>query len=449
MTESAVPPTHPDATAVILAAGLGTRMKSAVPKAAHCIAGRPMLRHLLAAAEAVFGRIAVVVGPEMQALARLAAPHQVFVQHERLGTAHAALQAAAAFGTGEVAVLFADNPLIAPETLRRLLDRRAKAAAGLALMAMCPADPARYGRLVTANGTVARIVEWADATAEERAISLCNAGALCGPAARMLAWLRSVRADNAKAEFYLTDLVSLAVADGMRVVAVEAPEAELRGINSRAELAAAEAALQQRLRDDAMAAGATLTAPETVFLAWDTVLGPDTVVGPHVVFGPGVVVEGPAEIRAFSHLEGCHVGAGAIVGPYARLRPGTVLGQGAHVGNFVELKAAHLGAGAKANHLAYLGDATIGPGSNIGAGTITCNYDGFEKHRTEIGARVFVGSDSVLVAPLKLGDGAFVAAGSVITREVAPDAMAFGRARQADVAGGGAAFRAAHAKGKA
>ena len=449
MPEPAAPPSHPDATAVILAAGLGTRMKSAMPKAAHKLAGRPMLRHLLATAEAVFGRIAVVVGPDMEVLAELAAPHDIFIQRDRLGTGHAALQAAPAFGDGEVAVLFADNPLVTAETLRHLLDRRAEESAGLALMAMRPADPARYGRLVVADGAVTRIVEWADATSSERAIKLCNAGAMCGPAARMLPWLRAVQADNAKGEYYLTDLVSLAAAEGLRVVAVEAPEAELRGINSRAELAAAEAAVQQRLRLRAMDGGATLTAPETVFFAWDTVLGPDTLVAPHVVFGPGVVVEENAEIRAFSHLEGCQVGSGAIVGPFARLRPGTVLGQGAHVGNFVELKAVHLGEGAKANHLTYLGDAAIGAGTNIGAGTITCNYDGFEKHRTEIGARVFVGSDSVLVAPVKLGDGAFVAAGSVITRDVAPDAMAFGRARQVDAAGGGAAFRATHDKRKA
>ena len=449
MPAPAAPPSHPEATAVILAAGLGTRMKSAMPKAAHAIAGRPMLRHLLATAETVFGRIAVVVGPDMEALAALAAPHEIFVQRDRLGTGHAALQAAPAFGGGEVAVLFADNPLIRAETLRRLLDRRAEERAGLALMAMRPSDPARYGRLVTADGAVARIVEWADATEAERAIGLCNAGALCGAGPETLRWLRALSPDNAKGEYYLTDMVTLAASEGLRVIAVEAPEGELRGINSRAELAAAEAELQQQLRLNSMDGGATLTAPETVFFAWDTVLGPDTVVGPHVVFGPGVVVEGSAEIRAFSHLEGCRVGSGAVVGPYARLRPGTVLGKGAHVGNFVELKATQLGEGAKANHLSYLGDASIGPGTNIGAGTITCNYDGFEKHRTEIGARVFVGSDSVLVAPVKLGDGAFVAAGSVITRDVAPDAMAFGRARQVDAAGGGAAFRATHHKRKA
>ncbi len=435
------PPSHPHATAVILAAGLGTRMVSGMPKAAHKLAGRPMLSQLLATCGAVFGRIAVVVGPDMPTLAALAAPHPVHIQGERLGTAHAALAAADSFGAGEVAILFADNPLIEAGTLRRLLDRRSASGAGLALMAMRPADPARYGRLVTTGGSVQRIVEWADASEAERAIALCNAGALCGPASRVLAWLRDIRPDNAKGEYYLTDLVSRARRDGADVVAVEAPEAELRGINSRAELAAAEAEMQLRLRAAAMQAGATLTAPDTVHFAWDTVLGPDTEVGPHVVFGPGVTVEGPAEIRAFSHLEGCRVAAGAIVGPYARLRPGADVGAGAHVGNFVELKAATIGAGAKINHLSYIGDATVGPATNIGAGTITCNYDGYAKHRTEIGENVFVGSDSVLVAPVRLGDASFIAAGSVITKDVAPDAMAFGRARQADVAGGGAAFR--------
>ncbi len=430
---------------MILAAGLGTRMRSALPKAAHKIAGRPMLRHLLDAAEGVFFRITVVIGPEMEGLGALAAPHATTIQHDRLGTAHAALSAADAFGSGEVAILFADNPLIRAETLRRLIDARRAGGAGLALMAMRPADPARYGRLIVEDGpdgpAVQRIVEWADATPDERAIDLCNAGALCGPADRLLGWLREIRPDNAKGEYYLTDLVRLAVRDGARVVAVEADEAELRGINSRAELAAAEAVMQQRLRAAAMEGGATLTAPETVFFAHDTVLGADTVVGPHVVFAGGVRVDGPAEIRAFSHLEGCHVQAGAVVGPYARLRPGTVVGQGAHVGNFVELKATTLGAGAKANHLTYLGDADVGAGTNIGAGTITCNYDGFNKYRTTIGERVFVGSDSVLVAPVSLGDGAFVAAGSVITNDVEADAMAFGRARQSNAIGRAREFR--------
>jgi bifunctional UDP-N-acetylglucosamine pyrophosphorylase/glucosamine-1-phosphate N-acetyltransferase len=445
----AAQPTHPHATAVILAAGLGTRMKSRLPKAAHKLAGRPMLQHLLATCEAVFGRIAVVIGPGMDGLAGMAAPHAVRVQQERLGTAHAALAAADAFGDGETAILFADNPLISAATLRALLDTRSAASAGLALMAMRPADPARYGRLVVAGGNVERIVEWADATAAEREIGLCNAGALCGGAADLRRWLHAVRAENAKAEYYLTDLAAIARADGAGVIAVEAPEAELRGINARDELAAAEAGVQQTLRAAAMHGGATLTAPETVFFAWDTVLGADVEVGPHVVFGPGVTVAEGAEIRAFSHLEGCHVAAGAIVGPYARLRPGTRIGPGAHVGNFVELKAASLGAGAKANHLSYIGDASVGAGTNIGAGTITCNYDGYAKHRTDIGEKVFVGSDSVLVAPLRLGDGCFIAAGSVITKDVPADAMAFGRARQAAVDGAGAAFRKSRGKNSA
>jgi bifunctional UDP-N-acetylglucosamine pyrophosphorylase/glucosamine-1-phosphate N-acetyltransferase len=315
-------------------------------------------------------------------------------------------------------------------------------------MAMRPRNPARYGRLVLENGHVTRIVEWADATEAERAIPLCNAGALCGPAPQILGWLRAIRPENAKGEYYLTDLVRLATEAGETVIAVEAGEEELRGINTRGELAEAEAAIQARLRQAAMESGVTLIAPETVFFAFDTALGPDTVVHPHVVFGPGVSIEGPAEIRAFSHLEGCRVAAGAIIGPYARLRPGTDIGQAAHVGNFVELKATKLGAGAKANHLTYLGDATIGPKTNIGAGSITCNYDGYTKHRTEIGENVFVGSDSVLIAPVTLGDGAFIAAGSVITKDVAAGAMAFGRARQAEIPGAAEKFHAARKEKK-
>lgn len=432
-------------TAVLLAAGLGTRMKSALPKALHPIAGRPMLRHLIASCEAVFDRIVVVVGPGMDALDRIAAPHPVVVQANRLGTAHAALQAAAEFGDGDVAVLYADNPLIRPTTLQRLLDRRREPSTGLALLAMRPADPGRYGRVLTHGTDVERIVEWADATNAERLVGLCNAGVLCAAGVDLLRWLRQVR-PSPKGEFYLTDCVAIARGEGRRVTAVEAPAEELRGINSRSELAEAEATVQSWLRRAAMDGGATLTAPDTVFLSADTALAPDVVVQPHVVFGPGVRVAGGAEIRAFSHLEGCEVGPGALIGPYARLRPGTVVDAGAHVGNFVELKAAHLGAGAKANHLSYLGDSTIGPGTNIGAGTITCNYDGFAKHRTTIGAGVFVGTSSVLVAPVTLGDGSFVAAGSVVTHDVAPDAMAFGRAVQVDKPGRAATFRAARRK---
>lgn len=434
------------ATAVILAAGLGTRMRSSLPKALHQLAGRPMLQHLVASCEAVFGRIVVVVGPDMPALEAAVAPHRVVVQNERLGTAHAALQAATEFGEGEVAVLYADNPLIEPDTLRRLVDRRRAGDAGLALLAMRPPEPGRYGRVIGSDGVVDRIVEFSDATEAERAETLCNAGVLCAAASDMTAWLAQVGRGNAKQEYYLTDVVALARRDGFRVAAVEAPFEELRGINSRAELAAAEAVVQRRLREAAMDAGATLTAPETVFFSFDTVLEPDVTVGPNVVFGPGVSVASGANIRAFSHLEGCRIEAGAQVGPFARLRPGTVVGEGAHVGNFVELKAAALGAGAKANHLSYIGDASVGARTNIGAGTITCNYDGFAKHRTEIGANVFVGSDAVLVAPVSIGDGALVAAGSVITRDVAADAMVFGRAKQTDKPGRAAVFRAGRRK---
>jgi len=430
-------------TAILLAAGFGTRMKSAMPKAMHRIAGRPMLAHLIESCAGVFDRVVVVVGPGMDALAATAAPHAVVVQHDRLGTAHAALQAAAHFGTGDVTVLYADNPLIRPDTLRRLLAERGQA--GLALLAMRPADPGRYGRVVMDGAGVTRIVEWADANEAERAIGLCNAGVLCAPAAAFVGWLRAVT-PSPKGEYYLTDCVALARANGVRVAAVEAPAEELRGVNSRAELAEAEATVQGWLRTAAMAGGATLTAPDTVMLSADTVLAPDTVVGPHVVFGPGVRVETGAEIKAFSHLEGAHVGEGAVIGPYARLRPGTVVEADAHVGNFVELKATRLGTGAKANHLSYLGDSTVGPGTNIGAGTITCNYDGYAKHRTTIGAGVFVGTSAVLVAPVTLGDGAFVAAGSVITRDVAADDMAFGRAQQTVRAGRAKLYRDARKK---
>ena len=433
-------------TAIILAAGLGTRMKSALPKTLHKIAGRPMLNHLLASCDDVFDRIVVVLGPDMDNVAAAASPHAVVVQHDRLGTAHAALQAEALFGDGEVAVLYADNPLIKSATLKHLLDRRRQGDAGLALLAMRPADPAKYGRVLTEGGYVSRIVEYADASAEEREVGLCNAGVLCADAADMRDWLRRVRNDNSKGEFYLTDLVELANADGKRVASVEAPAEELRGVNSRAELAEAEACVQADLRRAAMDNGATLLLPETVYFCWDTTLGKDVTVEPNVVFGPGVTVEDGVEIRAFSHLEQCLVERAAIIGPYARLRPGTRVGVAAHVGNFVELKATNLGDGAKANHLAYLGDSSIGPGSNIGAGTITCNYDGFAKHRTNIGAGVFIGSNSTLVAPVTLADGSFTAAGSVITQDVPQDTVAFGRAKQVNKHGLAATFRASKRK---
>ncbi|HTI02586.1 MAG TPA: bifunctional UDP-N-acetylglucosamine diphosphorylase/glucosamine-1-phosphate N-acetyltransferase GlmU [Acidisoma sp.] len=438
---------RPATTAVILAAGLGTRMKSSLPKCLHPIAGRPMLTHLLDAASQVFDRIVVVTGPEMEAVAKAAAPHPAVVQQERLGTGHAALQATPYFGDGDVAILYADNPLITPGTLARL--KAARKEAGLALLAMRPPEPGKYGRVITNDtGDVTEIVEWAEASEAQRAVTLCNAGVFCAAGPDLARWLAAIRPDNAKGEYYLTDAVALAVAEGKRVVAVEADYAELRGVNSRAELAAAEAAVQTRLRAAAMDGGVTLTAPDTVFFAADTVIEPDVTVGPHVVFGPGVTVKTGAEILAFSHLEDCVVGEGARIGPYARLRPGARVGRAAHVGNFVELKATVLGDGAKANHLAYLGDAEIGAGSNIGAGTITCNYDGHLKHRTVIGDGSFVGSNATIVAPVTLGQGSFIAAGSTITKDVEADALAFGRPRQSVKPGGGAAIRSTWPKKK-
>ena len=418
--------------AIILAAGLGTRMRSSLPKVLHPLGGRPMIQHLLAACAPVFGRIVVVVGPDMPELESAVAPHDVVVQRERLGTGHAALQAAPLLGgyQGDVAVLYGDNPLISTETISALM--AARRSAGLGLLAMRPADPARYGRvLLDAKGEVTRIVEWADGTEEERAIGLCNAGVIAAPARELFHWLGAIGNNNAKGEYYLTDVIEGARRDGKRVVAVEAPEAELRGINSRSELAQAEAELQGALRAAAMAGGVTMLAPETVHLCHDTKFGADVVLEPNIFFGPSVVVEDGVSIRAFSHLEGCVVKQGAVIGPYARLRPGTLIEPHAHVGNFVELKATTLGVGAKANHLSYLGDATIGAGANIGAGTITCNYDGVAKHRTEIGEGAFIGSDTALVAPVRVGARALVAAGSVITEDVPDDALAIARGRQA------------------
>lgn len=417
-------------TAIIIAAGLGTRMKSSLPKAAHKIAGREMLAHLLRAAEQVFDQIVVVVGPHMEVLEKIAAPHQVVVQQERLGTAHAAQQAVAHFGTGPVAVFYADNPLVCATTMQALRMRLQQGDAGLVLLGMTPPDAGKYGRLVLQDGYVTRIVEYADANEAERAIGFCNAGGLIALGPQMQNWLAQVKNHNAKAEFYLTDIVALARAEGVKVAALNAPYEECLGINSRAELAQAEAAFQARQRARFMDAGVSLQAPDTVFFAADTEIGADTNLGPHVVFGPGVRIESGVEIKAFSHLEGCVVRSGAVIGPYARLRPGTTVEQEAHVGNFVELKATTLGKGAKANHLAYLGDAEIGPGANLGAGTITCNYDGKTKHKTKIGAGAFIGSNSALVAPVEIGAAALVGAGSTITTDVPDNMLAIARARQ-------------------
>jgi bifunctional UDP-N-acetylglucosamine pyrophosphorylase/glucosamine-1-phosphate N-acetyltransferase len=418
-------------TAIILAAGLGKRMKSAAPKAAQIIAGRPMLRHLLAATEAAFDRSVVVLGPGMDDLAALAAPHDTVIQAERRGTAHAALQAAPKFGDGQVAILYADNPLVSAATMAALTARLAAGDASLVLLATTPpAPPYLPGRVITHGPYVTRVVDAADATPDELKITLCNAGCMIANAADMSRWLAAVTDENAQREFYLTDIIAIAAAEGAKIACVEAPYAECMGINTRAELAAAEAAVQSRLRAAALDSGVAMPAPDTVFFAADTVLATDVTIGPYVVFGPGVTIASGVEIKAFSHLEHCTVHAGAVIGPYARLRPGADIGESAHVGNFCEIKAATIGPGAKVNHLTYIGDAEIGAATNIGAGTITCNYDGKRKHRTKIGANAFIGSNTALVAPVTVGDNALVAAGSTITEDVAPGTLAIARARQ-------------------
>jgi bifunctional UDP-N-acetylglucosamine pyrophosphorylase/glucosamine-1-phosphate N-acetyltransferase len=419
-----------ETSAIILAAGLGTRMKSHLPKAAHKIAGTAMLSHLIAAAAQVFDAITVVIGPNQPELEALAAPHDVVIQHERLGTAHAALQAERRFGAGLTAIFYADNPLVSAATMRELIDRLAAGDAKLVLLGTTPPEPGRYGRLIMDDEYVRKIVEYADATEAERAQKFCNAGALTASALDMRVWLHSVRPMNAKGEYYLTDIVEIARAEGAKIAAVEAPFEECMGVNSRAELSQAEAAMQRRLRAAAFESGASMTAPDTVIFSADTALAQDVTIGPYVVFGPGVTVKTGAEIKAFSHLESCIVQEHAIIGPYARLRPGADIGPAAHVGNFVEIKNATLAAGAKVNHLAYIGDAEIGEKTNIGAGTITCNYDGKSKHRTKIGNRAFIGSNSALVAPVTVGHDSFVAAGSIITEDVPDATLAIARGRQ-------------------
>jgi len=411
-------------------------MRSSRPKVLHAIGGRSLLAHVLDVAGAVRARAAVVVGPGQEAVveaARAVMPGaEFYIQQERRGTAHAVLAAKAALvqGTDDVVVVFADTPLITPQTVARLRGAVA-AGAGVAVLGFRPANPTGYGRLIAdPAGRLLAIREEKDASPAERAISLCNAGlmALAGDVALTL--LSQIRDDNAKREFYLTDAVAVARTMGVNAVALEAEEDEVRGVNTQGQLAEAEAVLQRRLRAAAHEAGVTIVAPETVYLCADTKFGRDVTIEPYVVFGPGVTVDDGALIRSFSHLEGAHVGRGARVGPFARLRPGANLEVDVHVGNFVEVKEARLEAGAKANHLAYIGDACVGAGANIGAGTITCNYDGFKKHVTEIGREAFIGSNSALVAPVKIGDGSYVASGSVITRDVPADSLAFGRARQ-------------------
>ena len=422
--------------AIVLAAGESTRMKSSMSKVLHPVAGRPMIAHVVAAlSNAEISDVALVVGRDADAVASAAGVAGVSIasvlQKERLGTGHAVLAAREAIAKGfdDILVIFGDTPLITPEPLKAAREGLA-AGNDVVVIGFEAADPSGYGRLIVENGALVAIREHKDATEEERRITYCNGGLMAIAGRKALDLLDRIGNDNVKGEYYLTDLVEIVRAIGGRAIAVEAPEEELTGCNTRAELAYIERLWQQRRRHDLMLSGVSMIAPETVFLAWDTELQQDVLVEPNVVFGPGVRVESGAVIHAFSHLEGAIVRAGATVGPYARLRPGADLGEKSKVGNFCEVKKAEIGAGAKVNHLTYIGDAFVGAGSNIGAGTITCNYDGVNKYETRIGENAFVGSNSSLVAPVSIGDGALVASGSVITEDVPADAVAFGRARQ-------------------
>jgi bifunctional UDP-N-acetylglucosamine pyrophosphorylase/glucosamine-1-phosphate N-acetyltransferase len=422
--------------AIVLAAGEGTRMRSPRPKVLHAIAGQSLLAHVLAAVgQAGVTASAVVIGPGQDDVAaeakRVLPDTAVFVQQERRGTAHAVLAAKSAIERtpDDILVVYGDTPLIRPATLAALRKPLAEGAA-IAVLAFRPSDPTGYGRLIMAGDEVTVIREEADASTDERAIGLCNGGIMALAGKSALAILERIGDHNRKSEFYLTDAVEIARAMTLRAVAVEVEEDDVRGINTKMQLAEAEAVAQQRLRQSALESGVTLVAPETVFLCADTKFGRDVVVEPYVVFGEKVTVDDGAVIHSFSHLAGAHVGKGVSVGPFARLRPGTRLGDGSRIGNFVEVKEAVLEAGAKANHLSYIGDAFVGANANIGAGTITCNYDGSTKHRTSIGKDAFIGSNSALVAPVEIGEGAYIGTGSVITENVPPDALALARGRQ-------------------
>jgi bifunctional UDP-N-acetylglucosamine pyrophosphorylase/glucosamine-1-phosphate N-acetyltransferase len=422
-------------SAIILAAGQGTRMNSDLPKVLHQVAAAPLLHHAIATAHSLEpSRIVVVTGHGGEAVAASALGFSEMVdtvlQDPQLGTAHAVAQAAPllAEAEGEAIVLYADTPLIREDTLRAMLDARQRHA--VVVLGFHAADPGRYGRLITQGDDLMAIREYKDATDQERALTLCNSGVICADAKTLFSLVAAVTNDNAAGEYYLTDIVELARQRGLTAGVVLCDEAETLGVNTRAQLAEAEAAFQARARTDALENGVTLTAPETVFFALDTHIGRDAIIGPNVIFGPGVTIESGAEIKGFCHLEGCHISRGATVGPFARLRPGAELAEDVHVGNFVEIKNAILDEGVKVGHLTYIGDADIGEHTNIGAGTVTCNYDGVMKHRTTIGKRAFIGSDTMLVAPVTIGDGALTASGSVITEDVPAEAVAIGRARQ-------------------
>lgn len=444
---------------VILAAGQGTRMNSDVPKVLHQVAGSPLLHHAMQAGRALGPERTVVVtghGADAVTKATLAFDEDALtvVQAEQKGTAHAVAQAEPLLSdaSGDVIVLYGDTPFVSPETLEAMQTARARHA--VVVLGFHAADPGRYGRLVVEGENLLRIVEYKDATEEERLITVCNSGVVCADAKLMFSLVAEVGNSNASGEYYLTDLPELARKRGLSAGVVICAEAETLGVNTRAQLAQAEAAFQTRARAEALDNGVTLTAPETVFFGLDTVVGRDAIIGPNVIFGPGVTIESGAEIKGFCHLEGCHVSRGATVGPFARLRPGAELAEDVHVGNFVEIKNAILDEGVKVGHLTYIGDADIGEHTNIGAGTVTCNYDGVMKHRTRIGKNAFIGSDTMLVAPVTVGDGALTASGSVITEDVPAEALAIGRAKQVNKPGLAAklftrlrAIKASRAKG--
>ncbi len=415
-------------------------MNSDLPKVLHQVGAAPMLHHAMRAGQGLGPeRVVVVTGHGADAVAKAARAFDegcaVALQEPQLGTGHAVAQALPALDgfSGDVVVLYGDTPFVRTETLEAMLEARSRHA--VVILGFTPEDPARYGRLVTEGDALLRIVEFNDATDEERDIKLCNSGVICADSALLTDLVQGLGNDNTAGEYYLTDVVAAAQAKGLSAGFVTCPEAETMGINTRAELARAEAAFQAGARAEAMENGVTLTAPETVFFALDTFIGRDALIAPNVVFGPGVTIESGAEIRAFCHLEGCHISRGATVGPFARLRPGAELAEDVHVGNFVEIKNAILDEGVKVGHLTYLGDADVGEHTNIGAGTITCNYDGVNKHRTRIGARAFIGSDTMLVAPVTVGAGAMTGSGSVITMDVPADAVALGRAAQVNKLG--------------
>jgi len=442
--------------AIVLAAGQGTRMKSDLHKVLHPLAGQPMLAHLLASVAALAPeRTLVVVGARKEQVEAAATPlgAEIVEQREQLGTGHAVAQAEASLEgfAGDVLILYGDVPLVRGATMRAMVDRlHADDAPAAVVLGFRPADAGAYGRVIAdAGGRIARMVEYKDANADERAVDLCNSGLMAVRAEDLFALLARVGNANAAGEYYLPDIVMLAADDGRHSAVIETAAAEVAGVNSRGELAALEGAWQAERRTRAMIDGATLIAPETVWFAHDTAIGRDVTIEPNVVFGPGVTVADGATIRAFSHLEGARVDTGAEVGPYARLRPGAVLERGAKVGNFVEVKKATMGRGAKANHLSYIGDADVGAGANIGAGTITCNYDGFLKYRTTVGEGAFVGSNSALVAPVTIGAGAIVGAGSTITQDVPADALVLVRAAQQAKPGWAARFRAIMTERKA